>query len=250
MPAAAAAPGGEEGDRGREKLAVLYGKQCRFLDDVPGARAAVRLLLARGWRVVDTLDGEEASSGACRPEATEHLGVLPQAQVLALLRRARLLLGLGKPLLGMMPLEALAAGAAVLLPRYDAPRACSDDADVNAIPSACAPDAPKWTSQHPALEALAERAAYSASGPAPAPAPRLAFLNFADAEAVGEAADALAALPDAAFAPAPSGLLDDFTAEAFLLRVAALARDMSAVAAAPAHKGAAAPEPATSPRMH
>jgi len=185
----------------RSRTLLIYGKQCRFLDAVPGARAAIAAFQAGGWRVLDTFEARAPEDACQLPPGSEHLGVLPQVELSGLMARgARVLLGLGRPLLGPQPLEALAAGMVVVLPRFAAPLDCAHDEELAAKPASCGSH--EWTSQHPPLERLEGG--------------MVRFVDFSDAGTLRGLVAELAEAP-----PSEGGLtFDAFSARSFLERVA------------------------------
>ena len=202
----------------RSRTLLIYGKQCRFLDAVPGARAAIAAFQAGGWRVLDTFEARSPEDACQLPAGSEHLGVLPQVEVAGLMSRgARVLLGLGRPLLGPQPLEALAAGMVVVLPRFAAPLDCAHDEELAAKPASCG--SLEWTSQHPPLERL-EREGLSQL---------IRFVDYTDSDTLYKL---IAELADRPPGPAPAraggGLLEAFTARAFLTRVAGVLANATA----------------------
>ncbi|XP_075920934.1 alpha-1,6-mannosylglycoprotein 6-beta-N-acetylglucosaminyltransferase B-like isoform X2 [Petromyzon marinus] len=82
---------------------------------------------------------------------TNH-GLLAQPQLQALLQRAKLFVGLGFPYEGPAPLEAIASGCAVLLPRFSPPHSSNHTAFFQGKPTARL-----LTSQHPYVETLVGR---------------------------------------------------------------------------------------------
>ncbi|CAN0395147.1 unnamed protein product [Lampetra planeri] len=82
---------------------------------------------------------------------TNH-GLLAQPQLQALLHRAKLFVGLGFPYEGPAPLEAIASGCAVLLPRFSPPHSSNHTAFFQGKPTARL-----LTSQHPYVETLVGR---------------------------------------------------------------------------------------------
>jgi len=108
----------------KERFGVLYTKQAKHIDDT------VRALLARLARICPiytTISKECGYHPGILPPGVENLGYLPPQQWQALLGRASFLIGIGHPLLGPAPLDALAAGCAYVNPRFVKPWFINDE---------------------------------------------------------------------------------------------------------------------------
>jgi len=192
----------------REKTVVIYGKFCSFLNNnVFGARKLISLFKTLGWKVVDTFHIEDAEMTHCDlPSDSQHLGILNQSQIFELMSTSRILLGLGRPLIGPMPLEAVAAGMVVMLPRYQTPLSCTEDEDLSIKPIECNPL--EWTSQHPKLEEMANKKGSK----------YVKVVDFNDIETVSKIAKEVALMKDEEFVDR-LGVVSEFEAESFLKRV-------------------------------
>jgi hypothetical protein len=200
--------------RKREQTVVIYGKLCSFLKSVPNALSTIRLFKNLGWRVVDTFHVDDAEMTQCElPKDSEHLGILNQEQLLELMRSSKILLGIGRPLIGPMPLEAVAAGMVVVLPRYDTPLSCTDDEDLSVKPIECKQG--EWTSQHPKLEKMAKDKGST----------NVYTVDFADVEAVTSIANKVASLDDDEFEDT-LGVVEDYHPRAFLTRVSEIMKSV------------------------
>ena len=198
----------------REQTVVIYGKLCSFLKRTPSAYSTISLLRKLGWRVVDTFHVDDAEMTQCElPKDSEHLGVLNQKELLELMRSSRILLGIGRPLIGPMPLEAVANGMVVVLPRYGTPLSCTDDEDLSVKPIECKQG--EWTSQHPKLEKLANDKG----------ATNVHIVDFSDEEAVTKIANNVASLQDDDFKDT-LGVVSDYHPDAFLQRVAEIMKSV------------------------
>jgi len=123
----------------KERFGVLWTKEAAKIDDSVRALLAP---LARICPIYATISPECGFRPGLLPPGVENLGHLPPAAWQALLNRASFLLGIGDPLLGIAPLEALAAGCAYINPRFVPPRL------INREPAL------EVRSQHPYLEGI------------------------------------------------------------------------------------------------
>ncbi|KAI6224537.1 Alpha-1,6-mannosyl-glycoprotein 6-beta-N-acetylglucosaminyltransferase [Aphelenchoides fujianensis] len=98
----------------RENLTVVYGKDASmWVDSAPVA--------ARFTEIHGTVLNYSAASRHAQREFENH-GVLSPLDFSALLRRAKIFLGLGFPIEGPAPLEAVANGAIFINPRFEPPK--------------------------------------------------------------------------------------------------------------------------------
>jgi hypothetical protein len=191
----------------REKSLIIYGKFCSLLNSVQGSRTIISLFKSLGWKVVDTFHSEDAEMTHCElPSDSQHLGILNQSQIFELMQSSRVLLGLGRPLIGPMPLEAIAAGMVVILPRYQTPLSCTEDEDLSIKPIECKKG--EWTSQHPKLEEMANKKGSK----------NVKVVDFDDIETVSKIAKEVALMKDEEFVDT-EGVVSDFEAESFIKRV-------------------------------
>lgn len=117
---------------------VLWAKEARYLHG-PGWQA---LAIAAQAAPIHTTFREVGRLPPSLPPGVITGGHRAPTEWRALLTGARFLLGVGDPILGVAPLDALAAGCSVVIPGFDSPRLLAGD-----------PVMP-LTSQHPFLEAL------------------------------------------------------------------------------------------------
>eukprot|EP00756_Hemistasia_phaeocysticola_P051434 Hpha_TRINITY_DN26608_c0_g1::TRINITY_DN26608_c0_g1_i1::g.86125::m.86125/K00744/MGAT5; alpha-1,3(6)-mannosylglycoprotein beta-1,6-N-acetyl-glucosaminyltransferase len=105
---------------GRGKVALMWGKRGKYLSPRKELLAA---LVQAGWEVHCTCSARGTFRGKPEecdlPEGVVDHGSLNVTDWRGLLRRAAFILGLGDPLLSPSPVEALAHGATVLLPRFN-----------------------------------------------------------------------------------------------------------------------------------
>ena len=123
----------------KERFGVLWTKDAAKIDD------SVRALLASLARICPihaTISKERGFRPGLLPPSVENQGHLRPAEWQALLSRASFLIGVGDPLLGIAPLDALAAGCAYINPRFVPPRR------INGEPAL------EVRSQHPYLEGI------------------------------------------------------------------------------------------------
>ncbi|MBN3322109.1 MGT5B acetylglucosaminyltransferase, partial [Atractosteus spatula] len=107
----------QEQTRRKANTAVIYGKQ----DYMWQGKESYLDVLSQELEVHGTVYQEPGSS-LHLPSYTINHGLLPQDQLLSLLRRAKLFVGLGFPYEGPAPLEAIASGCVFLQPRFQPPR--------------------------------------------------------------------------------------------------------------------------------
>jgi alpha-1,3(6)-mannosylglycoprotein beta-1,6-N-acetyl-glucosaminyltransferase len=107
------------GAAAKERFGVLWAKDAAYLDD--GLRALLAKL-ARICPIYATISEERGYRPGILPPGVENRGHLRPAEWQALLSRASFLIGAGNPVLGVAPLEALAAGCAYVNPRFAPPR--------------------------------------------------------------------------------------------------------------------------------
>ncbi|KAI6238388.1 Alpha-1,6-mannosyl-glycoprotein 6-beta-N-acetylglucosaminyltransferase [Aphelenchoides fujianensis] len=101
----------------RENLTVVYGKDASmWVDSAPVLEVAARFTEIHG-----TVLNYSAASRHAQREFENH-GVLSPLDFSALLRRAKIFLGLGFPIEGPAPLEAVANGAIFINPRFEPPK--------------------------------------------------------------------------------------------------------------------------------
>ena len=106
--------------RPRRRQGILWGKEARYFTG-PVAEL-VRLLAAVCPLHACVSDERGHRPGLFTPGVTRH-DALPPAAFRALLGESAFVLGVGDPVSGPTAIEALADGAALLLPRYRGPRA-------------------------------------------------------------------------------------------------------------------------------
>ncbi|XP_069036807.1 alpha-1,6-mannosylglycoprotein 6-beta-N-acetylglucosaminyltransferase B-like isoform X2 [Lepisosteus oculatus] len=107
----------QEQTRRKANIAVIYGKQ----DYMWQGKESYLDVLSQELEVHGTVYQEPGSSLHLPSYIINH-GLLPQDQLLSLLRRAKLFVGLGFPYEGPAPLEAIASGCVFLQPRFQPPR--------------------------------------------------------------------------------------------------------------------------------
>jgi len=123
----------------KERFGILWTKDAARIDD---AARALLAPLARICPIYATISKERGFRPGLLPPGVENRGHLGQAEWQALLGRASFLVGVGDPLLGIAPLEALAAGCAYLNPRFAPPRLINGESALEV------------RSQHPYLEGI------------------------------------------------------------------------------------------------
>ena len=104
----------------RPKQVVLWGKEPKYFDE--RARTLIADLVRSGARVVTTVDHRHGFDEALQSLGATNLGHLDPTLFRALLAKSAVLVGLGDPLLGPTPLEALAEGCAYVNPVFQSPR--------------------------------------------------------------------------------------------------------------------------------
>ena len=123
----------------KERFCVLWTKDAA---NVGPSERALLAALSRICPIYATISRERGYRPGILPDGVENLGYLQAEEWQALLRRASFLIGVGDPLLGIAPLDALAAGCTYINPRFTPARPINGDP---ALPV---------TSQHPFLEQI------------------------------------------------------------------------------------------------
>ena len=118
----------------RKAQGIVWGKEQKYFRR---HAAALRALASSGIRLVATVDaqrmlpgGGDATMRDLFRDSIDNVGHLSQEGWHALLHESAFVLGLGDPVIGPTPVEALAAGCAYLNPVYPAPRQLGQNARV------------------------------------------------------------------------------------------------------------------------
>jgi hypothetical protein len=101
----------------RERITVVYAKEAYMWEN----SSKVLEVAARYTQIHGTVENYSTAADYAKMEFTNH-GVLSAFDFNQLLQRAKIFLGLGFPLEGPAPLEAVANGAIFIQPKFNPPK--------------------------------------------------------------------------------------------------------------------------------